>query len=120
MQTARRGVKNMRIAGIEGLTDEQLAEELECGGRFVFYEYCVSCLIFTLRRPTDIIFLRNDQRGWVRGLPYTLLSLTLGWWGIPWGFVYTPLALANNLAGGCDVTEETCDFLGMALEDETQ
>jgi hypothetical protein len=108
----------MRVAGIDGLTTEQLAEELNEGGRFVFYEYCISCLVFTLRRPTDIIFLRSDQRGWVRGLPYTMLSAILGWWGLPWGVIYTPLALATNLAGGCDVTEETCDWLGLSAEDD--
>jgi hypothetical protein len=108
----------MRIEGIEGLTHDQLAEELDRGGRFVFFEFCISCLIFTLRRPTDIIFLRQEQRGWVRGLPYTFLSLVLGWWGLPWGIIYTPLALATNLAGGCDVTEETCDFLGVSIEED--
>ncbi len=109
----------MRVAGIDGLTSEQLTEELNQGGRFVFYEYCVSCLVFTLRRPTDIIFLRANQHGWVRGLPYTMLSALLGWWGLPWGVIYTPLALATNLAGGCDVTDETCDWLGLAIEDAT-
>lgn len=28
-----------------------------------------------------------------------LLSLFVGWWGIPWGFVMTPVQLARNLAG---------------------
>jgi hypothetical protein len=103
----------MRILGIEGLSSAEIAHELNRGGRFVFFEYCISCLIFSLRHPTDIILLRREQRGWVRGLPYTMLSLVLGWWGLPWGVIYTPLALATNLAGGCDVTEETCEYLGI-------
>jgi hypothetical protein len=60
----------------------------------------------TLRRPTDIFFLRADQYGWPRGLPYSLLSLLFGWWGIPWGLIYTPLTLFTNLCGGRDVTTE--------------
>lgn len=35
---------------------------------------------------------------------YTLLTLTLGWWGIPWGPIYTFEALAANLAGGRSMT----------------
>jgi hypothetical protein len=29
----------------------------------------------------------------------TLFSLLLGWWGIPWGFVMTPIQIVRNLAG---------------------
>jgi hypothetical protein len=28
----------------------------------------------------------------------------LGWWGFPWGFIYTPQVIAKNLQGGVDVT----------------
>ena len=101
----------MRIHGIDGLTAEDLDQAIQYGGRFVFYEYCISCLVFTLRRPSDIIFVHGHEWGWVRGLPYTLVTLLLGWWGLPWGFIYTPLALATNIAGGCDVTYDTRVYL---------
>jgi hypothetical protein len=96
----------MRIRGVEGLTAEQLEAELEAGGRFVFFESCISFGVVTWRRPSDIFFLRARERGLARGLPYTLLTLLLGWWGIPWGLVYTPRALLTNLSGGQDVTDE--------------
>ena len=101
----------MRIHGIDGLTAEELDQAILQGGRFVFYEYCISCILFTLRRPSDIVFLRGHEWGWVRGLPYTLLTLLLGWWGLPWGFIYTPLALTTNIAGGRDVTYDTRVYL---------
>ena len=31
---------------------------------------------------------------------------TLGWWGVPWGIIYTPLTIFTNLFGGQDVTDE--------------
>jgi len=34
------------------------------------------------------------------GLPYCLGTLLLGWWGIPWGPIYTVQAIAKNLRGG--------------------
>jgi hypothetical protein len=94
----------VRVRGTRGLTWAQVEEGLKAGGRFVVFEYCISFVVVTLRRPTDVYFLRPGQWGFVRGLPYTLLSLLLGWWGVPWGFIYTPLAVFTNLSGGCDVT----------------
>ncbi len=70
------------------------------GERFVFFEFCISLIVVSLRRPSAVVRLGSDQQGWIRGLPYTILTLLLGWWCIPWGFVYTPLCLWTNLSGG--------------------
>ena len=96
----------MRVHGLDHLTPTAVEEALAAGGRFVFFEYCISFIFLTLRRPTGIYFLRAGERGLARGLPYTVLSLLLGWWGVPWGVIYTPLALLRNLAGGRDATAE--------------
>lgn len=103
----------MQIEGISELSHDELLAELRRGGRFVFYEYCISFIIFTLRRPSSVCFLRAEQWSWLRGLPYTMLSLLFGWWGLPWGLIYTPLVVMTNLVGGCDVTEQTCAYLGL-------
>jgi hypothetical protein len=94
------------ILGINSLTVSQLDAELAAGGRVVFYEYCISFVFFTLRHPSPIYFLRAQQWSWPRGLPYSLVTLLLGWWGLPWGMIYTPLTLLTNLAGGRDITAE--------------
>lgn len=101
----------MEIHGIENWTPEEVERELAAGGAFVFYEYCISMVVFTLRRPTDVYFLRRSDTGLLRGLPYCLISLLLGWWGIPWGLIYTPLTLFTNLSGGRDVTNEVWALL---------
>ena len=74
--------------------------------RLVFYEYCISLIFLSLRRPSALVRLRPGQRGWVRGIPYSLISLLFGWWCIPWGLIYTPLTLWTNLSGGREVTAE--------------
>jgi hypothetical protein len=79
---------------------------LAAGGRLVMFEYCISGLFFSLRRPSRVRLLRRGQAGWWRGLPYSVVSLLLGWWGLPWGLIYTPLTLVTNFSGGCDVTDE--------------
>jgi hypothetical protein len=37
------------------------------------------------------------------GAFYTLLTLATGWWGFPFGLLWTPVALFNNLRGGTRV-----------------
>ena len=73
-------------------------------GRLVCFEYCVSLLAVTLRRTSAPVAVPPGGRAWVRGLPYTLISLFLGWWGVPWGLLWTPAAIAVNFRGGHDVT----------------
>lgn len=107
-------VGGVQIRGCEHLSMADLKEEIEAGGRFVFYEYCISVLVASQRRPSAIYFLRPGQKGILRGLPYALLSFCLGWWGIPWGFIYTPLTLLTNLSGGSDVTEQVMAALEAA------
>jgi hypothetical protein len=96
----------VQIRGCENLSLQELKKEIEAGARFVFYEYCISFLVVSQRRPSAIYFLRPGQKRIVRGLPYVLLSLLFGWWGLPWGLIYTPLTLLTNLSGGSDVTEQ--------------
>jgi hypothetical protein len=76
------------------------------GGRWVAFEYCLSFVVVTLRRTSRPRFIADGDRAWVRGLPYCLISLFFGWWGVPWGLVYTPVTIFANLTGGCDITAQ--------------
>jgi hypothetical protein len=62
--------------------------------------------VITFRRSSSIYFISHDQNAVVKGLPFTLLSLVLGWWGIPWGPIYTIQSIWVNFHGGKDVTKE--------------
>jgi len=98
----------MDIKGIEGMSVGEVHDQVRQGGRFVIYSYCISVLVMTFRRNSDIHFIRAGDNAVVGGLPYTLLSLVLGWWG----FIYTPAALIQNLGGGKDVTAEVMQMFG--------
>ncbi len=103
----------MEIRNVEGLTTAQLQQEIAKGGRFIMYKYCISIIVMTFNRPSDVFFIRADESAFVKGLPYTLLTLVLGWWGIPWGPIYTIGALGTNLGGGKDVTQEVLQSIGI-------
>lgn len=96
----------MQIRGVEGFTREQLQSEVARGGKFVLFHYCISVLILTFRRSSDIYFIRADESAARHSIGFTILSLVAGWWGLPWGPIYTIGAVATNLAGGKDVTAE--------------
>ena len=96
----------MKIVGIEGMSPEQVQNEVARGGKFVLYSHCFSIVIMTFRRSTDIYFVRAGENAVVKGLTWTLLSLAVGWWGFPWGLIYKPMALIQNLGGGKNVTPE--------------
>ena len=95
-----------KIVGIEGLTGEQVAEEVAKGGRFVFYLWCASGVVLTIKRPTSIYFIRAGESRLSRGLLPSFMTLLLGWWGIPWGPIYTIQSLVTNFRGGRDITDQ--------------
>lgn len=96
----------MKIVGIEGLNGEKIETELRRGAKFVVYQSCISILIMTFRRPSDIYFVRVGESAISKGLGFSFISLLLGWWGIPWGPIYTIGSLITNFGGGKDVTQD--------------
>jgi hypothetical protein len=76
------------------------------GGRFVIFQYCISILVLTFKRPSRIEYIPPGRDGAWQALGYSVVSLFLGWWGIPWGPIWTVTTLVKNLRGGTDVTSE--------------
>ena len=94
------------ISGIQGMSSEELKNAIGQGGRFVIFQYCISVLILTFKRPSPICFIKPGESAFAKGAPYTLISLLFGWWGIPWGPVWTLTTVANNISGGKDITSQ--------------
>jgi hypothetical protein len=93
-----------KIVGIDHLTNAEINAAVEEGARFVVYQYTISIIVMTFRRSSAVHFVPAGASAVVKGLPYTLLTLVAGWWGIPWGPIYTIGSLAKNLSGGENVT----------------
>lgn len=95
----------LKIKGIEHLSAEQLQQELQRGGKFVIYQYCISVLVMSFKRNSSIYFVPAHQDKSPRRLRFIGISLLMGWWGLPWGPIWTWRTVANNIRGGIDVTK---------------
>ncbi|MBP6661129.1 MAG: hypothetical protein KA174_10620 [Chitinophagales bacterium] len=93
------------IKNIEGLTVDDINKELDRGAKFIYFSYTISILVMTFRRSSSIYFVSGGESHWSYSWKYTLISLLFGWWGIPWGFIYTPMSIISNISGGKDVTQ---------------
>jgi hypothetical protein len=96
----------MKILGIEGMSSDQLRFEIQRGAKLVSYQYCVSIVVMTFRRSSDLYYIPAGESSVAKGLPWTLLTLVCGWWGIPWGPIFTVQSLVTNLKGGKDLTAD--------------
>jgi hypothetical protein len=94
----------MKIVGIERMSAQELHEAVSRGGRFVVYQYCISVLVMSFRRSSSVHFVPAGASAAKKGAPFSLLSLLAGWWGIPWGPIWTISTVYRNSAGGVDVT----------------
>lgn len=99
------------IKNIDGYTMGDLEIAVQQGGRFVMFQYTVSIVVMTFKRPTDIYFIAPGESAVGKHIGFTLLTLLVGWWGIPWGPIYTIGTLVKNLGGGTDVTREVVQHL---------
>ncbi|BCL34890.1 hypothetical protein [Nostoc sp. MS1] len=100
-----------KIIGLDGITVEELNKELANGAKFVVFPYCFSVLILTFRRSSEIHLIKARQGTFKKSLKFILISFFLGWWGIPWGIIYTIQSIFVNFQGGRDVTDQVMSAL---------
>ena len=99
------------IKNIEGLTTADINNELNNGAKFVIYQYSISILVMSFKRSSDIYFIRAGASDVTPGLLFTVISFIFGWWGIPWGPIYTIGAIFTNFSGGKNVTQEVINSI---------
>ena len=93
----------MDINGAENLAPHELAAEIQRGARVIEFGWVVSLVIVTLRR-SSMVLVRPGTSFFAASFPYNALSLCAGWWGFPFGLIFTPVAIFKNLNGGRDLT----------------
>lgn len=93
----------MKVKDLSGWTRDALEEDIRNGGRFVVYTYVISYIVMTEKKPSDVFYLRPGDSAFGHGIKYFLISILFGWWGIPWGPIYTIQAIYYAFTG-VDVT----------------
>lgn len=78
-------------------------ERVTLSSEGVRFETCVSVLIMTMRKKSPMLLAGSSQAKQCQ-VASTLLSLLVGWWGVPFGIIFTPFVVANNLWGGDKTT----------------
>ena len=63
------------------------------------YQICTSFLFVTFKEPTGYILDRSSNKFYVNFIA-TTVTVFMGWWGIPWGPIYTIQTIFRNLGGG--------------------
>lgn len=96
----------MNIRNTENLSPEDIRRLVQQGAKFVIFSYTISIILATFRPNSDIYFIKPHESAFSKGLPFFLITLVLGWWGIPWGPIYTIGSLATILGGGKNITNE--------------
>jgi hypothetical protein len=101
----------MKINGIENLSVQDLQDEVAAGAKFVIYTYCFSIVVMSFKRGTDIYFVKSNESRFAKSLPWFFISLLFGWWGLPWGIIYSIGCIGTCIQGGKDVTNEVMNFI---------
>lgn len=105
------------IKNIEGLSTDEINRELERGGKFVIFQYCFSIIVMTFKRSSDIYFIRAGESTFKYHIGFTLVTLLFGWWGIPWGPIYSIGAIFSNFRGGKNITQELLESVNSENKD---
>jgi hypothetical protein len=100
---------------ISGFTGTDFRTATAQGGRFIIYQYCISVLVLSFKRSSPIFYITPGESAVSKGAPYSLISLLAGWWGIPWGPIWTLTTIATNLSGGKDVTSQILAAAGIPM-----
>lgn len=65
------------------------------GARFL---YTISLVFMTRRHSVGGVYCKSCRMK--AGVKYTLISAVMGWWGFPWGPIYTLQSIGVNVFGG--------------------
>lgn len=88
----------------------QRCGRLDSSLRGTGFGYAVSLLVVTFRRPGSFgVFCSRCRKK--EAFKYSLVSGLFGWWGIPWGPIYTLQTIGQNSAGGLQNADLNADLL---------
>lgn len=91
---------SQKIKNAKNINDLEIYRRLENGSSLVQYSYTISVIAFTFSRGTKLYLLNPGDKGIKQGIVFSIITLLLGWWGIPFGPIRTINSLRINFSGG--------------------
>lgn len=93
------------------MSTQELKQKIAAGAKFVRFEYTISILVATFKRSSGLYFIDAGESSAKFSWYLSLLTAVLGWWGIPWGPIYTIGTFVTNFGGGKDYTQQVMHSL---------
>lgn len=93
------------MGSVLAMTLEDLESAVANGARFVRFPYCFSVIILSFRRAF-VHYLPPGVSGGGPAWAAAAISGTVGWWGFPWGIIFSIGSLFTNALGGSDITRD--------------
>lgn len=78
---------------------EYNGKKMDVNMELVQFQACLSFLFVSFRMPSRF-YIKGYHKTKIIGIAYALISLIFGWWGLPWGPVYTVQSVIKNITGG--------------------
>jgi hypothetical protein len=78
--------------------------------RYLIFKYIVSVIFISSRRTVQGIFCASCAAK--KAIKASAITWLTGWWGFPWGPIWTLQALFQNLAGGIKPPDVNAKILG--------
>jgi hypothetical protein len=97
---------DLDFSAYNNMSLKEFEKSLEQGKRYVVFGYVMSIIVYSFNSNSKIIVGKSKSDLFIKSfLPYTILSILLGWWSF-YGFLYTLKVLYTNCMGGVDISPE--------------
>ncbi len=93
------------------LKPDELLRVIERGATVVRYPYVISAVVASFSLESRAVLIERPNQRYTKAIPYLLFTLLFGWWGVPWGPIFTAKALWSLIQGGEDITDSIRDEL---------
>lgn len=98
---------DIKLANHHKYTYDEVLAGKDNGGSFVTYQTIIPLpLFYPIRRLSKVYYIDKDSSKTKYAARYNLFVRIFGWWGLPWGPIYTIRSLKLNNSGGMDVTDD--------------
>jgi hypothetical protein len=84
---------------IDGVTALYKGIPISITSELVTYQFCFSFIFYTVKLPSQFFVIEHEVES-SKKFTYSLFTFLLGWWGFPFGPIYTIQVLYSNLRGG--------------------